>query len=114
MARVICFTNQMIRFTRAALAALAFLTVALQATVAPRQPARRSAGEVLAWGRVHSSQPVTVSNLVQVKVTAQGATHSLALTTDGKIWAWGENDSGQLGNGNAVKATRPCRSATAS
>jgi len=49
---------------------------------------------------------VTVSNLVQVKATAQGATHSLALTTDGKIWAWGENDSGQLGNGNAVKATR--------
>ncbi|MDR2018893.1 MAG: hypothetical protein LBQ00_08545 [Syntrophobacterales bacterium] len=28
---------------------------------------------------------------------AAGAEHSLALTSDGKGWAWGFNDCGQLG-----------------
>lgn len=100
MARVICFTNPMIRLIRAAFAALAFLTLALQAAVAPRQPARQSAGEVLAWGWTQGNQPMTVSHLGQVRAIAQGHNHRLALTTDGKIWAWGFNNFGQLGDGS--------------
>ncbi|HPS94216.1 MAG TPA: RCC1 domain-containing protein [Deltaproteobacteria bacterium] len=29
---------------------------------------------------------------------AAGAFHSLAIRTDGSAWAWGRNDSGQLGD----------------
>lgn len=32
---------------------------------------------------------------------AAGENHSLALTDDGKVWAWGYNDFGQLGRGTA-------------
>jgi alpha-tubulin suppressor-like RCC1 family protein len=30
---------------------------------------------------------------------AVGANHLLALRDDGAVWAWGGNDSGQIGNG---------------
>jgi alpha-tubulin suppressor-like RCC1 family protein len=94
-------------FARITFAALACLTLTMQAAVAPRQPARRSAGEVLAWGRAASHEPVTVSNLGQIKAIAQGGTHSLALTTDGKVWAWGTNIFGQLGNGSNTASSVP-------
>ena len=94
-------------FARTTFTALACLTLTMQAAVAPRQPSRRSAGEVLAWGRAAGSQPVTVNNLGNVKAVAQGATHSLALTTDGKVWAWGTNTFGQLGNGSNTDSSVP-------
>src|SRR5690349_7867700 len=97
----------MIRLTRAAFAALAFLTLALQAAVAPRQPARQSAGEALAWGRAQGNQPMTVSNLGPVKAIAQAGSHRLALTIDGKIWAWGFNTFGQLGDGSNTNRDVP-------
>jgi alpha-tubulin suppressor-like RCC1 family protein len=31
---------------------------------------------------------------------AVGANHVLALRNDGSVWAWGGNDSGQIGNGS--------------
>ncbi len=34
---------------------------------------------------------------------AAGGSHSLALKTDGSLWAWGLNDLGQLGDGTAGK-----------
>ena len=45
--------------------------------------------------RVVFPEPVSVA---QVSV---GQTHSLALDTTGRIWSWGLNDRGQLGNGRA-------------
>jgi len=33
--------------------------------------------------------------------------HSLALTTKGKLFAWGRNDYGQIGNGNVVNQINP-------
>jgi len=38
---------------------------------------------------------------------AAGDVHSLALRTDGSVWAWGENYSGQLGDGTFTTRTTP-------
>jgi len=39
---------------------------------------------------------------VSVKVVC-GFEHSLALTTEGKIYSWGKNNKGQLGHGEKTK-----------
>jgi len=41
-----------------------------------------------------------------VKISA-GAYHSLALKTDGTLWAWGSNSNGQLGNGTTTSTSTP-------
>lgn len=42
-----------------------------------------------------------------VVTVAAGAFHSLALSSDGTVAAWGYNNHGQLGNGSTATATRP-------
>jgi alpha-tubulin suppressor-like RCC1 family protein len=46
-----------------------------------------------------STTPVAVSGLSGVSAVAAGTVHSLALLEDGTVKAWGENNSGQLGDG---------------
>lgn len=36
-----------------------------------------------------------------------GSLHVLALTDDGEVYAWGDNDEGQLGDGTAHPIARP-------
>ncbi|MBV9739596.1 MAG: hypothetical protein JOZ30_08150 [Hyphomicrobiales bacterium] len=48
--------------------------------------------------------PVQVSSLSDIKAVAAGNRHSLALKSDGTLWAWGNNLEGQLGNGTKVNA----------
>ena len=43
--------------------------------------------------------PVQVSGLTGVTAIAAGEIHSLALKSDGTVWAWGSNDANQLGLG---------------
>jgi len=38
---------------------------------------------------------------------AAGFGHNLALNTDGNLWAWGYNESGQLGNGTNINRSTP-------
>ena len=82
-------------------------------------------GTVYAWGRNEYGQlgnGVTATNSpipVAVKTTgtsmdgktimqvAAGATHSLALATDGTIYAWGKNEYGQLGNDSTINSPVP-------
>ena len=67
---------------------------------------------VWAWGLNSSGQlddgtmtvsniPVLVSGLTGIKITAiaAGDLHTVALTSDGNVLAWGKNDHGQLGDG---------------
>ena len=38
---------------------------------------------------------------------AAGLYHSLALKQDGTVWAWGDNDYGQLGDGTTEDRSTP-------
>jgi alpha-tubulin suppressor-like RCC1 family protein len=87
--------------------------------------ALKSDGTVWAWGSNQRGQlgdgsetdrltPVQVSNtdgsdmLSNVSLIACGGNHSLALTTDGTLLAWGYGTQGQRGDGtNTLSGTRP-------
>lgn len=78
-------------------------------------------GKLYAWGEnaqgqlgegftnARSSEPVAVTGLDSVVIVAvdAGNDHSLALDDSGKIYAWGYNDGGQVGNGTTVDASTP-------
>jgi len=79
-----------------------------------------SAGQVLAWGSNgdgelgngstgESDVPVMAAlpqGTIATSVSA-GCRHSLALTSDGHVLAWGLNDDGELGNGSTVSSDVP-------
>src|SRR6185503_311942 len=44
--------------------------------------------------------PVQVSGLTNVIAVSSGGTHTLALKSDGTVWAWGNNTYGQVGLGS--------------
>ncbi|MEY2425022.1 MAG: hypothetical protein QOI61_594 [Actinomycetota bacterium] len=72
-----------------------------------------ASGRVFAWGNnfegelgngTHGNSqphPVQVAGLPTISVIDAGDNHALALATDGTIWAWGSNERGQIGNGQA-------------
>jgi len=76
-------------------------------------------GTVMAWGDNEAGQlgigssvedsevPVPVKGLTGVEAIAAGAGYSLALLSNGTAMAWGENESGQLGNGKHSTSTVP-------
>ena len=45
--------------------------------------------------------PASVIGLTNILAVVAGGSHSLALKSDGTVWAWGYNKFGQLGNGTA-------------
>ncbi|MQY10661.1 hypothetical protein SRB5_07730 [Streptomyces sp. RB5] len=79
-----------------------------------------SDGKVLAWGNNaygqlgdntvterHTAGYVDLPPGVTVTAIAAGDQHSLALTSDGRVLAWGRNDLGQLGDGTTVERHLP-------
>ncbi|MDR2018959.1 MAG: hypothetical protein LBQ00_08895 [Syntrophobacterales bacterium] len=50
-----------------------------------------------------------VGNLTDVKAIAAGTVYSLALKRDGTVWAWGNNDNGQLGDGTYTSRNTPVK-----
>ena len=46
------------------------------------------------------------------KAVGAGDRHTMALKTDGSLWAWGYNYSGQLGDGTTVDKLSPVRIGT--
>jgi alpha-tubulin suppressor-like RCC1 family protein len=47
--------------------------------------------------------PVTVTPPASV---AMGEGHGLSVKVDGTVWAWGQNDHGQLGDGTTTNRLR--------
>lgn len=48
-----------------------------------------------------------VQGLEAVRLIAVGAFHNLALQEDGTLWAWGNNEYGQLGTGDTQPRSQP-------
>src|SRR5215213_9130007 len=89
--------------------------------------ALKNDGTVWAWGlnqdgelgdgtNTDSSTPVEVKDpndpsgyLSEVETIAAGSSHSLALKDDGTVWAWGNNESGQLGDGTNANSSTPIK-----
>jgi len=81
-----------------------------------------STGTVLAWGldrygelgngslkNSHVPVPVMLPAGIKVVAIAAGQYHSLAVTSTGLVYAWGDNLYGQLGNGTVVNSSVPVR-----
>ena len=51
--------------------------------------------------------PLEVSGLDDVIAIAAGGYHSLAVKSDGTVWAWGYNGEGQLGDGTTTSRSAP-------
>ena len=81
--------------------------------------ALKTDGSVWAWGDNGDGQlgdgsiiakltPVPVSGLSSgVTAIAAGGLHTLALKSDGSVWAWGYNNYGQLGDGSTLDKHTP-------
>lgn len=87
--------------------------------------ALQSDGTVVAWGgggggalgngaEADSDVPVVVSGLSHVVAIGgggniKGGGTGYAVRSDGTLWAWGDNDNGQLGNGTTSSSDVPVR-----
>src|SRR5665213_1758624 len=84
--------------------------------------ALKSDGTVWSWGNNANGQvgdgtlgnnrlspvAVTTSGFTNnITAIAAGANHSLAIVTGGGVWAWGQNVSGQLGDGTMINKSVP-------
>jgi alpha-tubulin suppressor-like RCC1 family protein len=55
-----------------------------------------------------SSKPVGVYGLgSKVKAISPGYQHTCAVTTKGKVWCWGDNSYGQLGDNTTTNSSKP-------
>ena len=80
-----------------------------------------SDGRVFCWGRGDSGQlgggtatsasrPAPIPSLPGAALAvAAGSTHSCAALTDGRVFCWGANDQGQLGDGENAPSLVPVR-----
>ncbi len=57
--------------------------------------------------RPQRPSPVQVTGLTGVIAIASGSNHTLAVKSDGTVWAWGANGSNQLGDGTTSPRTSP-------
>ncbi|MCA0295789.1 MAG: chromosome condensation regulator RCC1 [Actinobacteria bacterium] len=76
-------------------------------------------GKALCWGNnslgqlgdnsaTSAATPVGVYGLTKdVKAISAGYLNTCALTTKGKVWCWGENSNGQLGDGTTTTSYKP-------
>jgi alpha-tubulin suppressor-like RCC1 family protein len=80
-----------------------------------------SDGSVWSWGShtfgqlgtgstLSAASPQLVSGISgTITQVAAGWNHSLALGSDGTVWAWGDNQYGELGDGNVLQSDTPVK-----
>jgi alpha-tubulin suppressor-like RCC1 family protein/chitodextrinase len=78
-------------------------------------------GTVWTWGANDSKQlgtgstiastniPIRVTTLTGMIAVAAGSDHNLALKSDGTVWGWGFNSTGQLGNSSTSTPATPVK-----
>ena len=54
-----------------------------------------------------SSDPVQVGTGTHWASVAAGQWHTVAVRTDGRLWAWGDNSDGRLGDGSTTARDAP-------
>jgi alpha-tubulin suppressor-like RCC1 family protein len=59
--------------------------------------------------RKRAVQVTAVTGFSNVIAIGTGKNHSLAVTSDGKAWAWGDNVNSQIGDGTTTDRTTPTR-----
>jgi len=64
-------------------------------------------GNGTSTGSSANSTPVMVSGISGIVMVAAGGYHSLALKSDGTVWAWGWNIYGELGDGTTTQHNSP-------
>lgn len=81
-------------------------------------------GTLWVWGRADSGQlgngtttpnrssPIQVGTLNNWARISAGAQYFVALKTDGTLWSWGLNSSGQLGDGTTINKSSPIQIGT--
>jgi alpha-tubulin suppressor-like RCC1 family protein len=81
--------------------------------------ALRTDGTLWAWGNNYSGQlgdgtfrvahsvPMQVGAATTWQSASAGSAHTVAIRTDGTLWAWGDNRSGQLGDGLPFSSATP-------
>lgn len=101
----------------AALVALAILGIAVPGAEAA--PPRERPTHAIAWGTGVYGQLGNGANdqqMIPVEVrrpelrlteVAGSFSHSLAIAADGTVWAWGQNNHGQLGDGTTTDSNEP-------
>lgn len=60
----------------------------------------------------NTSLPGQIATGTTWSVAAAGGAFGLAIASDGALWSWGNNTSGQLGNGSTLDSNAPGRIAT--
>ena len=67
-----------------------------------------SQGQLGLGNRVNYSSPMLVGSLTNWKsISAGRSAFTMAIKTDGTLWAWGQNEYGELGLGNGVYYSSP-------
>ena len=60
------------------------------------------------------STPIQIGTASNWASVVAGQTHTVAIKTDGTLWAWGDNGDSQLGDGTSVRKNVPTQIGTAS
>ena len=96
-------------FATSALVDIVVATKASAATTELYSWGSNSAGQLGNGNTVNSSTPLKVQLPAGVSATAaaSGADFSLAVGTDGKLYSWGDNGNGELGNNNTTSSLLP-------
>jgi alpha-tubulin suppressor-like RCC1 family protein len=96
---------------------IGLVVLAVIASVSINAPAATNG--VLSWGvntagklgrstsDIFSARAGAVRPLANITQVSAGGQHALALRSDGTVWAWGSNASGQLGNGTRTSSRKP-------